>query len=260
MYRKIVFSVFKYNLIYKIDFIGSLINSIAGLAVFWFIWNAIYASSGVTILNGVTLTSMITYISISFLIRTYSHSYGEHYIHDEVKHGGIATIITKPVNYIFYNFSREIGNTLYRFVSNGVLIIIIAFLLLGIYLPQFPAEFFTSIFLGFLINFFITMLVGLWSFWAGSIWGLRFSKNVIMEITSGSVFPLFLFPDWFVKIAYFLPFQAVYNIPLSIYTGQILGSEIYVFLLMQVFWCFALGFLTLIVWKFAQRRIFIQGG
>jgi len=194
------------------------------------------------------------------IIRIYSHSYAEHMIHDEVKHGGIVTAITKPINYILFVLSRELGLSFYRFVTRGIPVLFVAFLILTITLPLSPIAFIVSIILGFFINFFLVLLIGLWSFWAGSIWGLRFSKNIISEITSGAVFPLFLFPLWFQQIAYLLPFQSIYNIPLSIYIGQITGFEIYTSILIQVFWFFSLGLISFIVWKFAQRRIFVQGG
>ncbi|NIM46718.1 MAG: hypothetical protein GTN40_00990 [Candidatus Aenigmarchaeota archaeon] len=260
MYHKIVFTKFKENFVYRVDVIGGIINSFIELVALWFVWNAIFASSGVLTIKGITLPAMITYISISTVIRIYSHSYTEYMIHDDVKHGGIVVAITKPINYIFFVLSRELGITFFRFIARGIPILLVAFIVLGAGLPLSPIFFFISFILGFFINFFLVLLIGLWSFWAGNIWGLRLSKNVISDISSGAIFPLFLFPQWFQQIAYLLPFQAIYNIPLSIYIGQISGFEIYTFLLIQVFWFLSLGLIALIVWKFAQKKIFVQGG
>lgn len=260
MYLNIIFTKFKESFAYRTEFIGSVASSVISLLSFWFIWNAIYISAGVSTFQGVTLPMMITYISISTIIRIYSYSYTEHMIFDEVKFGGIAVAITKPMNYIFFVLSREVGSTLYNFITRGLPVLLIAFLIFNISFAQSLLPFVISITLGFFVNFLIILLVGLWSFWAGTIWGLRYSKNVISELTSGAIIPLFLFPGWFQTIAGVLPFQSIYNIPLSIYIGRIAGFEIVTSILIQVFWIIALGILASFVWKLAQKRIYAQGG
>ena len=260
MYLNIILTKFKESCAYRTEFIGGIASSVVSLVSFWFIWSAIYNSAGVATLQGLTLTTMITYISISTVIRLYSYSYSEHMIHDEVKYGGIAVAITKPMNYIFFVLAREIGSTLYNFIVRGLPILLIAFLILNITFTQVFIPFTVSMMLGFLVNFFLILLVGLWSFWAGTIWGLRYSKMIIAELTSGAIIPLFLFPSWFQTIAGLLPFQSIYHIPISIYIGKIAGFEIVTSILIQIFWVAALGMLSLGVWKLAQRRIYVQGG
>ena len=245
MYHNIIFTKFKERFVYRSELLGGLLNSFIGLVAIWFIWNAIYTSAGVTVLEGVTLPAMITYLSISMVIRIYSHSYTEYIMHDEIKHGGIAVIITKPINYILFVLSREIGNNIFNFLVRGVPILLVSFLILNITLTQSLLPFLISFILGFFVNFFIIILVGLWSFWAGTIWGIRYSKNIISELTSGAVIPLFLFPLWFQQIAQLLPFQSIYNIPLSIYIGKIAGFGVITSILTQVFWIVFLGILTL---------------
>jgi len=132
MYRSIIFTKFKESFAYRAEFLGSLIASFISLISIWFIWHAIYTSAGVTVLEGVTLQAMITYACISMVIRIYSHSYTEYMMHDEIKHGGIAVIITKPINYIFFILSREIGNNIFNFLAKGVPIVLVSFLFLNI--------------------------------------------------------------------------------------------------------------------------------
>ena len=117
MYHNVIFTKFKERFVYRAEFLGGLLNSFISLISFWFIWNAIYESSGVTVIEGVTLSGMITYVCISMVIRIYSHSYTEYIMHDEIKHGGIAVLITKPINYIFFILSREVGNNLFNFLN-----------------------------------------------------------------------------------------------------------------------------------------------
>jgi ABC-2 type transport system permease protein len=77
---------------------------------------------------------------------------------------------------------------------------------------------------------------------------------------AGAMIPIYLFPEWLKKIAYFLPFQAIFNVPLSIYVGKITGYEILVGVGMQLFWLSVLAILSFGAWKIAEKKIIVHGG
>jgi ABC-2 type transport system permease protein len=107
----------------------------------------------------------------------------------------------------------------------------------------------------------MAFLVGMWAFFSvGSVWGIKLSKNIISDIMSGAVIPLVLFPQWFVNIANLLPFQAIFNIPLSIYIGRITGINVFFSYAQQIFWIFVLGSLSYVAWKRVEKKIVVQGG
>ena len=260
MYKEIALTSFKEEVIYRIEFIMSIIGSIVYIVVFWFFWNAIFKTYGAESLKGFTLPMMITYSSISAILVLYSRSFIEFSIEENVKTGFISVILTKPVNYPLYHLFRELGATLFKFLTRGIPIFLTAFFILNIFLPSSPI-FFVSVFLGFFINFFIALITGFWSFWtSGSIWGIRFARQVIADILSGAIIPIFLFPAWLSNIAYALPFQATQSIPLLIYIGKINGLEIFNALLVQVFWIILLGGLSLVMWKSAEKKTLSYGG
>jgi len=260
VYKEIALTSFKEEVVYRVEFIMSIVGSIIYIVVFWFFWNAIFKSYGAGSLQGFTLPMMITYSSISAILVLYSRSMIEFFIEENVKTGFISVILTKPINYPLYYLFRELGATFFKFLTRGLPIFLIAFFILNIYLPASPI-FFLSVFLGFFINFFIALITGLWSFWtAGSIWGIRFARQVIADILSGSIIPIFLFPTWLSNIAYALPFQATQSIPLLIYIGKTNGLEIFNALSIQIFWIFLLGGLSLVMWKFAEKKTLSYGG
>jgi ABC-2 type transport system permease protein len=179
---------------------------------------------------------------------------------EDVRTGNISTLLTKPVNYIFFRFFGELGRSVFKALMIGLPIIIAAIFILHLSLPSSPM-FFVSVALGFIISSLLSLLIGMWSFFTtGSVWGLRITRDFVEEVMSGSLIPLYIFPEWLKSIAYLLPFQAIYNIPLSIYVGKIASYEILYSIGMQVLWIAILFSVCFFAWKFSERRILIHGG
>ena len=85
---------------------------------------------------------------------------------------------------------------------------------------------------------------------------LIFAQNLL----SGVYAPLWYFPDWFVTLSAFLPFQATLNVPLSVYVGRIPMSDVAPQLALQAGWVVLLALVTRLVWHRAALRVVSQGG
>jgi ABC-2 type transport system permease protein len=85
---------------------------------------------------------------------------------------------------------------------------------------------------------------------------LIFAQNLL----SGVYAPLWFFPDWFITLSGFLPFQATLSVPLSLYIGRIPLSDAWEQLAIQGFWVVALTLFTRFLWRRAARRVISQGG
>jgi ABC-2 type transport system permease protein len=85
---------------------------------------------------------------------------------------------------------------------------------------------------------------------------LIFAQNLL----SGVYAPLWFFPDWFVTLSGFLPFQATLSVPLSLYVGRIPLSDAVPALLVQAAWVAVLALFTRLVWRLAARQVISQGG
>ena len=86
------------------------------------------------------------------------------------------------------------------------------------------------------------------------------ARHTVSDLFSGAMIPIFLFPAFLMNIAYLMPFQAIYNIPLSIYIGKITGFDILNSIFVQIFWLAVLSAISYLVWKKAENKIVIQGG
>jgi ABC-2 type transport system permease protein len=258
-YAAVVSNCFKTQLEYRLDFITGAINPLLNVAVMWFVWSAVFASSTTPTLGGYTFGAMITYTCISVIIRSYVWLNTEYNVENEVKSGSLAAILIKPLSYPFYNLARDSGSTLMWLIAKLPLVVL-AFIFLGITWPASPL-FFLSAFLGYLINYSLVFLTAMWAFWTtGNVWGLRLSRQMIGEVVSGAIMPLTLFPLWMQGVFNLLPFQAVFYLPLSIYLGTISGDAVYGALAVQLAWLGLLFSLLYFAWRATIKRVVVQGG
>jgi len=90
--------------------------------------------------------------------------------------------------------------------------------------------------------------------------GVRLISAVLADFMAGSIIPLPFFPDGFRQIAELLPFAAMQNMPLRIYSGNIAGIDAIYGIVFQLCWfviSFALGKLWM---KSTLKKVVIQGG
>ena len=81
-----------------------------------------------------------------------------------------------------------------------------------------------------------------------------------MKLLSGSVIPLWFFPEGFRVFLECLPFVNIYQLPLGIYIGRYTFLEMLGRTGLQIFWCAALWLIFRAVQKKAAAAVLIQGG
>jgi len=129
--------------------------------------------------------------------------------------------------------------------------------------PSFGAAvaFLIAIVLGFLVNFFLDLMMATITFWTMEIFGVQLMVQFVSSLLSGSLVPLYFFPPGILQqIALASPFAAIYNAPLSIYIGKVAGMQILSMLGFQVFWVVVFGAVAIALWRVGERQVVIQGG
>ncbi len=128
---------------------------------------------------------------------------------------------------------------------------------MGISLLYFVA----AVVMAVVINYSIDFIVGTICLYTESIWGVNIMKQVIVLLLSGATIPLAFFPEPLKTVVGFLPFQSIYNTPLTILLGGASGTEAVVGALgIQLFWCVTLLALSSLFWKMSLRKITVNGG
>lgn len=187
-------------------------------------------------------------------------------IFDAIRDGNIAYELCRPVRIYQMWFARTAANRTSKAVLRCIPILAVAALLPAPYGLTLPASwghlglFLLTLVLGLLVIVAFHLLVYIVTFYTISPDGIRIFSASALEFLSGAVIPLPFFPEKLQYVLELLPFAAMQNVPLRIYSGSMTESEMLRAVCLQVFW---LAVLTGLGWglcRRAERRVTVQGG
>lgn len=190
----------------------------------------------------------------------------ENDIFDSISSGAIAYELARPVDLYGRWFCQTTATRLARAVLRCLPILLVAFLIPGplrMSLPPNPAAFLLfipSLVLSLFVVVSFNMLVYITTFYTLSPIGVRIISAVLADFLAGATIPLPFFPEPIRKVAELLPFAAMQNMPLRIYSGNINGTDAFRGLALQLFWLATLVLLGRLLMKRALRRVIVQGG
>lgn len=248
-------------LAYRGQYFTGIITYSINIGAYFFLWEAIYQTKNNV--GGFSLQQMITYTAIGWMTRTFYFNNLDREISEDVKNGRIATELIRPYNYQLVKLSQALGEAVFRLTLFTLPGVVVVFLLFKISLPVNSGSFLLyilSILGSFFINSQINFVVGLTAFYTLNSYGVMRTKRVIIDVFSGLLLPLTLFPDWAQNVMKFLPFQGIAYLPNMIYTGKLDGYQAYRALGSQLLWIVILFIIGQIIWKRAINTLVIQGG
>lgn len=248
-------------LAYRINYYSGILIYTLNIGVNYFTWKAIYG--GGESLGGFTGAQMTTYVAVSWMARAFYFNNLDREISTDIRDGSIAIQFIRPYNYVLVKMMQGLGEGLFRFMMLMIPGMVIAILLFPVQLPTEPSAwigFLVMLFFSFLISSQINIITGLSAFFVENNEGMMRMKRVIVDLFSGLIVPITLFPGWLSSILKILPFQAITYLPGSVFTGRVQGVGIWNVLGIQVIWFLVL--LIPIVWLYhaARQRLFVQGG
>lgn len=187
-------------------------------------------------------------------------------IFEAITSGSISYEMVRPVSLYARWFSQSIAVRTSKAVLRCIPILLTAFLLPEPYrmiLPQSMAQlslFLISMVLAVGVVVAFNMLVYISAFYTLSAAGVRIIAAMIADFLAGAIIPLPFFPKAAERIVSLLPFAAMQNMPLRIYSGNIAGSAAVRGIGLQVFWLLALVGLGRLLMKRALEKVIVQGG
>ncbi len=187
-------------------------------------------------------------------------------IFDAIRNGNIAYELCRPVSIYQMWFSRSLANRTSKALLRCIPILVVASLLpspYGLRLPASPLHagvFLLTLVLGLLVIVAFTMLVYITTFYTLSPEGVRIFCVSAVEFFAGAVIPLPFFPEKIRYILELLPFAAMQNVPLRIYSGSMSGDEMLRAVCLQVFWLAAMVAAGRSLCRRAERKVTVQGG
>ncbi|WP_108670556.1 ABC transporter permease [Peribacillus acanthi] len=239
---------------------GILIYSI-NIGAYYFLWNAIYG--GKETIQGLTAVQMTTYVALGWMARAFYFNNIDREMAAEIKQGKVAIELIRPYSYLGMKTMQGLGEGIFRLLFFSVPGMVIVSLLFPVQISANPSTwglFAISITLSFLINTEINLLMGITTFFFFNNDGIIRAKRVLIDLFSGLLLPLSLFPLWAQDIMKYLPFQGISYIPSMIFTEGFSGNEMTQALLQQGIWTVVLWIPIQVLWIYAKKQLVIQGG
>jgi len=227
------------------------------------LWNGLYQQTGTT--AGIDREQAVTYAVMAVLasrLRELDQYAGRDTVLQHMHFGTIVYWYLRPLAPQRYYALRALGEQLYGFA--WALAGFVLSLAAGVVQPPGSAAvagvFALSLLLGQLVLYYVMLVIDQFCFWTlrngAAMLILIFAQNLL----SGVYAPLWFFPDWFITLSSFLPFQATLSVPLSLYVGRIPLSDAAFQLSVQAGWVLVLALFTRFLWRRAALRIVSQGG
>ncbi|MFH2103832.1 MAG: ABC-2 family transporter protein [Chloroflexota bacterium] len=256
-------AIFQIQLLNSLAYPGELfwrsIMIVLFLWVFAQLWKVTFAAAGTDSINGLTLHDTLWYLMLAESIEL-SRPRLSRAISEAVKDGSIAYLLNKPYDFLLYQLSTGLGDSLFRWVLNVLFGGIVAWLLVGP--PPEPRGWPLTLIVilgSWLLNFCMSALIGLLAFITEEIAPFEWIYQKFIFILGGMLIPLDFYPQWLQEIAKALPFAYQTYGPARLFVDPSLERFVPL-LLGQLAWTVTLGGLLALAYARGLRRLAINGG
>jgi ABC-2 type transport system permease protein len=248
-------------LLYRQTLIMSMASGLAVAMVQYYLWKSVFQSR--TVVAGLGWREMTTYIVLSAVIQQLFTFRNEAKMMSDISSGHIIAELLRPTAFLGVQTARNIGA-----ISVNAVYCVVAFSGIGVAvlgaLPPADAAvipvFLLAALGGLAINIALTFCTSVLCFWTDSTYGLVLARQAVTNLLSGALFPLAMLPDAAESVLNYLPFVGIVSTPVKAYLGLLNGGELIRALLVEAAWIIALWSVVLLLWRFAKRRISINGG
>jgi len=227
--------------------------------VFIHLWQATYRSLGQGSIAGLTLRDTLWYLMLTETI-VLSKPRLSTTIAQAVRDGSIAYLLNKPYNFILYQISVGLGDSLLRMLFNALAGGTLIWLTTGP--PPDPRGWplvLVAMLAAWLIDFCIAAMIGLAAFVTEDVSALEWIYSKLQFILGGLLIPLDFFPGWLRTITQALPFAYTVYGPARLFVTPSLGAFA-ALLLAQVAWLAVLGGLLAVLYCKGVAWLSINGG
>jgi ABC-2 type transport system permease protein len=244
---------------YRFDVFTSVASVLVRVYLLRMVWVALYARNAAP--SELPLHAMITYSTVALLMGLVMDIDQTRLLYEKLHSGDIATDFMKPIVVPFYLFADGSGEVLFH----ALLIVpslLLALLIVHIDVPGpfVLATFFVSFGLGYMVGFCINFILNCVAFWTLEIHAVQLIITWVTDLLGGEIIPLVIFPPLLQKIAFALPFAAMFSTPVLIYVGVIPPARYAAALGLQALWIVVLGSIATVLWRAGAKRVVVQGG
>lgn len=240
----------------KTALIGATFFLFVLLAVYNQLWMAIGIQDNAKNIN----TTFIWYLLLAELI-ILSAPKIERIIEDDIKSGTMAYYINKPVSFFGMRFCEALSAMSVSFAFMSIIGCCVALLLTN----QAPFEWkyfpiiMTMTYLSSIINVLFFTGIGLSALWLENTRTLAMALQRFAFIFGGAIFPLTIYPQWFVDIAKWTPFYSIYYLTIKL-VYDFSWYNLLIALGLNFFWLTIICVFLRFTYTKLSRKVNIYGG
>lgn len=262
-YLALVYMSVMESLHYRLGALVTVIGNFIYIAIIYNLWKSIYRSTGTVIINGLSFQDTMIYLVLASALTTTLDSYLVWRMSEDIQSGKITLDLLKPISYFSMKASVYFGQIIFSFIVTFIPTFFAVYFLSGkgFELGWNMLFFLVSIIFSAILNISFDFCVGSIGFYTQSIWGVNTFKEVIVMLFSGTLIPLNFFPETLIKLVMYLPFQAMYNIPMQqLINKDLMLSERFTYMLIQVVWILVIGIAGKLFWNHSLKVLTVNGG
>ncbi len=256
-------AVFKINLLNNLAYPAELVTRSAMILLFMWIffqlWRITFAAAGSDIINGLSLRDTMWYLLLAETLELGRPRLAR-VISEQVKDGSIAYLLNKPYNFLLYQLSSGLGESLPRmgmlFVFGGALVWTMAGPPPN--LVNWPLAL-VALTGAWVLHFCVNALIGLSAFAVEEVAPFEWIYQKLVFILGGMLVPLDFYPIWLQTISKSLPFAYMMYGPARLFVRPDLQLLVQI-IAGQVLWLAVLGGVLVLAFSRGMKRLAINGG
>jgi len=257
------------RLVYRGDFaLGTLMRFlpiITQVFLWWAVFEAIGADKGGGAVAGYTYHNMVAYYLLTMISRAFSSMPGlASGIAQDIRDGTVKKYLIQPIDMLGFLLLNRVAHKLVYYLVAIVPFAVVFSLCRGFFAgwppPQILLAFLASLFLAFLLGYFLEATLGMIGFWFLEVNSLLFVYMLFSFFCSGHMFPIDMLPPPWRGLVEAMPLQYLAYFPAAIFLGKATGTELIRGLCMQLCWVVFFIVTARAAFHFGTRRYSAFGG
>ncbi|RMC47999.1 ABC-2 family transporter protein [Lactobacillus sp. ESL0225] len=231
-----------------------LFSSLISIVVQYFLWQAVLVNRPLIEFKQ-TLSYLILMQLLSILFPKSSYD-----LNDQIRSGDIALDLLKPVSIATQLFWESLGYSITKLVIVGGVDLALYFWVLDFQFNLLAVllVLVTGV-LAYILYFELELILGTFTFYTYSIWGIATFKEALLLILAGNVFPAYFYPQVLKQVASYLPFQ--YSFSAVGMLAQTPSWQLFLqIVVIQIGYIIFLILLFKVLFKWSSTKTVIQGG
>ncbi len=248
---------------YKANTLVGAFAIISGVFIEYLLWKRIFITRDIEILNGFSFNELMVYIFLCLVVGQLKSSWvTSQEMIEGIRNGELNKYLIRPISYFLYHFMLFLGHNSLFYLVYSVMIAGLAVLLPEMAFPTwghfggFLVMLILSVYLSWTVYFFMVCF----AFWFGEVRALVIAYNLGTLVLSGQMVPLHFFPEKLLNVIKMTPLPYLVDVPVSIATGRMPGSEWGGHFLAACLWSAVTTVLGIAIYRFGIRHYEGFGG